>query len=71
MKTELKLELMDWINHLNDTSILKTLTELKSNIGKQPLKNIPKRDFTDGKHIFPYVSQDFNEPLDDFKEYMQ
>jgi hypothetical protein len=30
-----------------------------------------KREFGSGKHIFTYIADDFNEPMDDFKEYMR
>ncbi|MBC8486458.1 MAG: DUF2281 domain-containing protein [Bacteroidetes bacterium] len=64
-----KLELLDWIIQINDISIIR---EVENFIGslKQP-KPLKKRKFGCGKGIFTYVSDDFDESLDDFKEYMQ
>lgn len=72
MNTEsVKLELIDWINHVKDYSVLEKLVHLKNNLNQS--KDLPplKRNFGDGKHIFKNISDDFNEPLDDFNEYMK
>lgn len=71
MSTELlKLELINWISHVKDKSILEGMLKLKNSTKLKNNNNPSKRNFSDGKHIFTYISDDFNEPLDDFKEYM-
>ncbi len=64
-----KLELLNWIMQINDVSIIR---EVENFVGsfKQP-KKLKKRKFGCGKGIFTNISDDFDEPLDDFKEYMQ
>ncbi len=66
-----KLELIDWINHVKDSSVLEKVILLKNSTGQVNEQPSSKRKFEDGKHIFTYVADDFNEPLDDFKEYME
>lgn len=63
-----KLDLIRWIAGLDDTQVLHQLTEIKERA--RPEAPGFKRKFGDGKHVFTYVSDDFNEPLDDFREYM-
>jgi hypothetical protein len=66
-----KLELIDWISHVKDYSVLEKIIQLKNSLGQTTDSKELKRNFEDGRHIFTYISDDFNEPLDDFKEYMQ
>jgi ABC-type Na+ transport system ATPase subunit NatA len=63
-----KLELLNWIMQLNDLSIIREVENLMESLKQK--KYLKKREFGCGKGIFTYVSDDFNEPLDDFKEYM-
>lgn len=67
-----KSELISWINRLKDHSIIQEVLLLKKRAeAKEQLPgNEGKREFGSGKHIFTYIADDFNEPLDDFKEYM-
>lgn len=62
-----KLELIDWILNLKDNSLLAEIARLKN--AKIRTKT-SRRKFGCGKGIFTYVSEDFDEPLEDFKEYM-
>ncbi len=42
---------------------------LKKKGKKTTRKKVPK--FGSGKHLIKWISPDFDEPLDDFKEYME
>ena len=65
----IKVELIHWIEKLSDQySINKILTL------KKELSTTDKTDskiFGSGKHLIEYISDDFNEPLDEFKEYQK
>ena len=65
----IKVELIHWIAKLSDQySINKILTL------KKELSTTDKTDskiFGSGKHLIEYISDDFNEPLDEFKEYQK
>lgn len=65
-----KSELINWINHLKDQRIVHEFLLLKKRLELQSEASENVRDFGSGKHIFTNVSEDFNEPLDDFNEYM-
>jgi hypothetical protein len=63
-----KSELIDWITRIKDHRVIREILLLKKKTEKQaPVA--AKREFGGGKHIFTNVAEDFNEPLDDFKEY--
>jgi|GEM_PF-1247242 len=66
-----KHELIDWINQVKDYSVLEKVVQLKTKLTKADTRKIGKRDFSDGKDIIGYIAEDFNAPLDDFKEYME
>lgn len=56
---------------LNDTNLLLELSKTLQNAvqaSKEPPKKV--RQFGCGKGIFPYIADNFNEPLEEFKEYM-
>ena len=68
-----KLEILDWIMHINDLDILKKIeTILISSKSKmtsnQVNENVPEYGLFKGKI---HMTSDFDEPLEDFKEYMQ
>jgi hypothetical protein len=65
-----KLEIIEWISKLKNNQIIQEILKLREKESQQKT-NEPVRKFDDGKHIFTYVAKDFNEPLDDFKEYME
>jgi hypothetical protein len=63
-----KLELIEWISRLQNIHIVNEIQNIKQKEKKPEQEST--RKFGSGKHIFTYVADDFNEPLDDFKEYM-
>lgn len=64
-----KLDIINWVININDENVLKKIYSLKK---QSDLNNEdkPVRQFGFGKGTFTYISDDFDEPLDDFKEYM-
>jgi hypothetical protein len=64
----LKIELIDWIAQLNDQQAINKLLSLKNKWSTQENKPDSKI-YGSGKHLIDYVSEDFNEPLDEFKKY--
>ncbi len=64
-----KLELIDWISNLKDHRLVQKILLLKKDAEKSDA--LPRREFGGGKHFFTYIAEDFNKPLDDFKEYME
>ena len=62
-----KSEIIEWVSKLTDNGILGEILKLRERSATQQ----PVRKFGSGKHIFTYVAEDFNEPLEDFKEYME
>jgi len=66
---ELKYELINKIINLTDIQILSQIDKLL-NQTQPSLSKENKRYASCGKGIFTYISDDFDEPLDDFKEYM-
>lgn len=75
-----KLEIINWVISINDENLLKKISSLKAenNIAKFPEKRkTPKTDKNDdirkfgfGKGTFTYISDDFDAPLEEFKDYM-
>lgn len=65
METE-KLELIHWITELKDINLIEKIIKLKQEASQQETK---KRAFGSGKQLIGTIAEDFNEPLDDFKEY--
>ncbi|MBY0435618.1 MAG: DUF2281 domain-containing protein [Cyclobacteriaceae bacterium] len=70
-----KSEIVSWIRQLKDIDLIEKIKSLKLDSEKKSINNSSAsrqtRKFGDGKHIITYVADDFNEPLDDFKEYME
>jgi hypothetical protein len=64
----LKYQLIAWIIALNDTQLLQEISTIWEKAQQEPAPKI--RQFGGGKDMFPYMADDFNEPLEDFKEYM-
>ncbi|MEZ0368722.1 MAG: DUF2281 domain-containing protein [Candidatus Sericytochromatia bacterium] len=50
--------------------VLKLIRELKSETGHQHSQKHPIRRFGMMKGLVEYMADDFDEPLDDFSEYM-
>ena len=65
----LKVELIDWIAKLNDNSAIERIISLKKELTHPGLKKT--RIFGSGKHLISFIANDFNEPLDIFKEYQR
>jgi hypothetical protein len=63
-----KLELIEWILKLKDASAFREIMKIKKATSG---RKTAVRKFGGGKHIFTYVAEDFDEPLEDFKEYMK
>lgn len=63
-----KLELIQWIASLDNQQLLQQIAELKQQA--LPPMSKPKREFGFGRHAILRIADDFNAPLDDFKEYM-
>jgi len=63
-----KLELIDWITKLKDPNVLERMLLLKKKWARKK-KNGYQRSFGSGKQLVEFIADDFNEPLDAFKEY--
>jgi len=66
----IKVELINWIAQLKDQQSINKLLTLKNNLTHKKKKSDSKI-FGSGKHLVEYISDDFNEPLDLFKEYQK
>ncbi len=66
----IKVELIDWIAQLNDQQAINKLLSLKNKMSTRNSKSDSKI-YGSGKHLIDYVAEDFNEPLDIFKEYQK
>ncbi len=62
-----KVELIDWIIKINDQYSLKRILSLKEKLSLGEEKKV--EIFGSGKHLIEQIADDFNEPLEDFKEY--
>jgi hypothetical protein len=66
----IKVELIDWIAKLNDQNSLNEILSLKKQLSNKKIKSGTLL-FGSGKHLVEYISDDFNQPLDIFKEYQK
>ena len=65
-----KLELLDWILHLDDKSVLESLEYLKQNsLIHEKIAKEDQPEYGCLKGLIE-ISDDFDEPLEDFKDYM-
>jgi hypothetical protein len=62
-----KLELLDWLMHINDTKLLMQIENLKQQFPAS-IKEQPMFGRLKGKIK---IAPDFDAPLSDFKEYME
>lgn len=62
-----KVELIKWIEQLNDSYSIRRLLRLKKSISSKN-ESLDKK-FGSGKHLIEYVADDFNEPIDLFEDY--
>ena len=65
-----KVELIDWIARLNDQDAIDKILVLKRKMSLKEEKS-DTRIFGSGKHLVEYIADDFNEPLDAFKEHQK
>jgi hypothetical protein len=65
----IKVELIDWIAQLNDQHSINKILTLKKKLsaGRKSSSKI----FGSGEHLVEYIADDFNDPLDLFKEYQK
>jgi hypothetical protein len=70
-----KSEIVSWVQKLKDIDLIQKIKLLKKEFEKShpgdPSFNPSIRKFGSGRHLVTYVADDFNEPIDDFKEYME
>ncbi|MEA1972001.1 MAG: hypothetical protein U9N34_01690 [Candidatus Cloacimonadota bacterium] len=59
-----KLELIDWIARLSDQYSINKLISLKEELSVSTKSK--KEIFGSGKNLIEFISDDFNEPIDDF-----
>ncbi|OFX19015.1 MAG: hypothetical protein A2033_15110 [Bacteroidetes bacterium GWA2_31_9] len=64
-----KVELIDWIARLNDKNSINKLLSLKKKLSTTNKAN--SIIFGSGKHLIEYISDDFNDPIEEFKENKQ
>lgn len=62
-----KLELLEWLLHVEDSSLLSKVEDLKSSFKKNEKNNQPV--FGRLKGLIE-IKPDFDAPLEDFKDYM-
>ncbi len=65
----IKVELIDWIAKLNDNAAIERIISLKKELTHTGLKKT--QIFGSGKHLISFIANNFNEPLDIFKEYQK
>lgn len=64
-----KVELIDWIARLNDKNSINKLLSLKKKLSTT--NNTNSIIFGSRKHLIEYISDDFNDPIEEFKEYQK
>ena len=62
-----KLELVSWLQKLKDSVLIHKISVLKKE--SEMVKKV-KRERGSGKHLISYIADDFDGPLDHFKDYM-
>jgi hypothetical protein len=65
-----KVELIDWIARLNDQNAINRILTLKKKLSPKKEEQGSKI-FGSGKYLVEYIADDYNEPLDGFKEYQK
>jgi len=65
----IKVELIDWITKINDQEEINKLLTLKKRLSTQSKSN--QKIFGSGKHIIEFIDDDFNAPLDQFRDYQK
>ncbi|MGF1534467.1 MAG: hypothetical protein ACFCUI_12245 [Bernardetiaceae bacterium] len=71
MRTQIPLEAaLFFVQQLPATHQQVILSWLQQNIDPGVLASKPPLSFGGGRHLIQYVSDDFDAPLNDFKDYM-
>ena len=65
----IKVELIDWIASLKDQYSINKILTLKKELSMTDTTE--SKIFGSGKHLIEHISEDFNAPLDEFKEYQK
>jgi Protein of unknown function (DUF2281) len=66
----LKYQLISWIVALNDAELLREQSQMRQQVAQvEESSNLKVRQFGGGKGMFPFIADDFNEPLEEFKIY--
>ena len=66
----IKIELIEWITKLNDPNSLSKILTLKKELSPGK-KNQEPMIFGSGKHLVEFMADDFNDPLEIFREYQK
>lgn len=64
----IKLDLISWISRLNDKDILNEMLNIK-NKANSKMNDEKRKIYGAGKDMFGHVAEDFDDPIDEFKEY--
>ena len=64
-----KIEIINWIARLNDQYSINKILSLKNELSTK--SEVDSTIFGSGKHLIEFISDDFNEPITDFKEYQK
>ncbi len=65
----IKVELIDWISKLNDQRDIIKLLTLKKRLSTKSKSD--QKIFGSGKHLIEFIDDDFNAPLDQFRDYQK
>lgn len=65
----IKVELIDWIARLCDQYSINKILSLKKELSMSTKSD--SEIFGSGKYLIEYISDDFNEPINDFEEYQK
>ncbi len=63
-----KLEIIEWVSRLQDSQIVQELLKFREKKMVQGKKRAPRK-LGDGKYLISYIAEDFNDPIDHFKDY--
>ncbi len=63
-----KIELIDWIARLQDQKTINSISQLKAQLARKQVDDRIEV-FGSGKDMIDFVSDDFNDPIEHFKDY--
>ena len=67
----IKIEIIDWLAGLNDQSLLNKILNLKKEKEFNTTGKTHTKIFGSGKDLIEYISDDFNDPIDEFNDYQK